>query len=304
MELAQALALFRSQKVEPMKSSLTWAEWSGQYIRRADCTKRHKQSLSLTARRCPWRSLPLSALDSSRISDWLHRPDWSSATMRTYLAHISEILRAAVKAGNIPLNPCSKVTLPKARPQPVRFYSPQECERLLSIAAEYRGDMVPALVIAMFAGLRPQSELARLDWRDVRLDESIIVVHSSKVRTASRRVVPIQPPLAAWLMSCGPRSSGPVMPRGFEQARKRMCAQYGFRWIPDGMRHSFASYRLADCEDAAKVALELGHSNTKMLFAHYRALVTRADASAFWAIRPAAHGKVVAMAAGGGKESF
>ena len=64
------------------------------------------------------------------------------------------------------------------------------------------------------------------------------------------------------------------------------------------MRHSFASYRLAECEDAAKVALELGHANTKMLFAHYRAMVTRAEAENFWKISPPTSGVVVPFACG------
>lgn len=281
VEMAKALAAWRSKEKPEASGGFTWREWSTRYLRKIDCSERHKEALGLTVRRVPWQTIPIAQVGRERVEAWIDASKWSAATKRTYLAHVSEIFSAAVSAGHLKDNPCVPIEKPRARQIAVRIYSPDEANRLLKIALEYRRDMVPALAVAMFAGLRPQSELARLDWRDVRTAEGIIVVHSTKVRSASRRIVPILPALAEWLLFCGVRSSGPVVPRGFEQARKRMCAAHKFAWIPDGLRHSFASYRLADCEDAAKVALELGHANTRMLFQHYRAVCTRAEAEAF-----------------------
>ncbi len=50
-------------------------------------------------------------------------------------------------------------------------------------------------------------------------------------------------------------------------------------------RHTFCSYHLAQGQNAGKTALEAGHSEA-MLFAHYRELVTEADATQFWALTP------------------
>ena len=44
------------------------------------------------------------------------------------------------------------------------------------------------------------------------------------------------------------------------------------------MRHSFASYHLALHESADKTALEMGHRDTRMLFRHYREIVTKGEA--------------------------
>ena len=52
-------------------------------------------------------------------------------------------------------------------------------------------------------------------------------------------------------------------------------------WPNNGLRHSYASYRLAQCQDAAKVALEMGNTPT-MIFRHYRELVMPQDAAAWW----------------------
>jgi hypothetical protein len=55
--------------------------------------------------------------------------------------------------------------------------------------------------------------------------------------------------------------------------------------VKNGLRHSFCSYRLAQTNNAAQVALEAGNSPT-MIFRHYRELVTPAQAEAWFSIRP------------------
>ena len=69
-------------------------------------------------------------------------------------------------------------------------------------------------------------------------------------------------------------------------------------WPQNAARHSFASYGLAAEQDAPKIALELGHSDTAIVFQHYRQLVKPAEAKMFWSIRPPkGHNKIVQMAA-------
>jgi integrase len=63
------------------------------------------------------------------------------------------------------------------------------------------------------------------------------------------------------------------------------------------LRHGFASYHLAKFEDAAKLALELGHTNQDLLFRHYRELVTSEQAAKYWDIRPAVQTNLVAISA-------
>jgi integrase len=66
------------------------------------------------------------------------------------------------------------------------------------------------------------------------------------------------------------------------QRRARIC-----KWPTNALRHSFASYHLAKFQDAPALALQMGHTTTAMLFAHYRELVTPEAAEAYWKIRPA-----------------
>jgi hypothetical protein len=60
----------------------------------------------------------------------------------------------------------------------------------------------------------------------------------------------------------------------------------GVGWKQNALRHSFASYRLAEIQDAAKVALEMGNTPEK-LFRHYRELVTPEAAREWFNIMPA-----------------
>ncbi|WP_231363815.1 hypothetical protein [Verrucomicrobium sp. 3C] len=52
------------------------------------------------------------------------------------------------------------------------------------------------------------------------------------------------------------------------------------------MRHSFASYRLAQCSDAPRVSLELGHTSPALVFRHYRELVSEAEAERHFGLTP------------------
>ena len=69
------------------------------------------------------------------------------------------------------------------------------------------------------------------------------------------------------------------------------------RWPNNALRHSFASYHLALHQNAATTALQLGHTDSRLLFEHYRELVHPEDAKAFWEITPGKDedGKVIPM---------
>src|SRR5947208_15111694 len=56
-------------------------------------------------------------------------------------------------------------------------------------------------------------------------------------------------------------------------ALKRLGRRANIRWKHNALRHSHASYRLAEVKNAAQVSLKMGNS-PKMVFRHYRELVT------------------------------
>jgi integrase len=75
-------------------------------------------------------------------------------------------------------------------------------------------------------------------------------------------------------------------------ARVRKAAELT-HWPKNGLRHSFASYRLAATNNAATVAAELGHSTVHLLYNAYRELVHPDEAARYWKIEPAAEAENV-----------
>ena len=56
-------------------------------------------------------------------------------------------------------------------------------------------------------------------------------------------------------------------------------------WPHNALRHSFGSYHYAQYRDENRTAAEMGNSPA-VVFRHYRALVKREAADAFWTLRP------------------
>lgn len=82
--------------------------------------------------------------------------------------------------------------------------------------------------------------------------------------------------------------TGAVVPGGARRklGRVRVAAKLA-EWPNNGLRHSFASYRLAAIHDAPRIAMELGHTSPQMLFSTYREVVRPKEAERYWKILPA-----------------
>ena len=81
------------------------------------------------------------------------------------------------------------------------------------------------------------------------------------------------------------------MLRAFRQALEPLKVEL----VHNGLRHSFASYRLAIVQSADQVALEMGNS-PKKLFTNYRELATPAQAERWFSVMPASEGKILKIA--------
>jgi integrase len=147
-------------------------------------------------------------------------------------------------------------------------------------------ELLPYIVIGAFAGLR-RAELERLDWREVDLESGLIEVTSAKAKSARRRFVKIQPNLAQWLAPYA-QKHGNVTPPNYRKLLERTRTAAGVHdWPSNALRHGYASYHLARFNDAAALALELGHTNSNLVFQHYRQLVKPKQAEGYWQLSPA-----------------
>jgi len=158
-----------------------------------------------------------------------------------------------------------------------------------------KDDLIPFIAIGAFAGLR-HAEIQRLDWAEIRFDDGLIEVKASKAKTASRRLVPITDNLKLWLTP-HKKAAGPVcryvnmskqlmwLAQDVHKAWQAEKEAGAFEWKHNALRHSFISYRVADIQNVAQVALEAGNS-PRMVFSNYRELVRPVDAKVWFAITP------------------
>jgi len=231
----------------------------------------------------------IAAISASRIDEWLRGLGVGPVTRNTFRRRLAVLFSFAKRRGYVTENPVADVERAKERDTEIEILSVGELARLLECASS---DMLPFWTIGAFAGLR-RAEIERLTWSEVHFDADLIEVKASKAKTASRRLVTIQPNLRQWLAPYRTRT-GRVCPVNLQRKINDDRERAGLRseWPQNALRHSFGSYHLARFNDAAKLALEMGNSPAA-IFRHYRQLVKPKEAERYWYIVPTVAGKKV-----------
>ncbi len=204
-------------------------------------------------------------------------------------------------------------------PDEISVLSPAEVQEVMRRALQMEPRLVPYLAIGIFAGLRPENELGRLDWDKINLKSRTITVTGKNAKTKKKRAVPISDNLAAWLETVPEaerageiyyyrRALRRVL--GQDQATKAekraeleaQAAREGrklsgptpdetpapevLRWGQDIMRHTFGSYRQAVIKNINQLCEEMGNT-PHIARAHYLDPPDEEAAAEFWAITPA-----------------
>ncbi len=243
--------------------------------------------------------LPIIAVSAPLVQQWIYglknqktKKDTAARTKENMLRQIVSLFNFARRRKYVTAEltlELSELSTPRKHHAPIGIYTPDEMRAILAAAD---AAIAPPMAIAAFAGLR-LAEVSRLDWREVRLSERIIVVGAENAKTAARRLVPISDNLAAWLAPhakrfgsmnpCDERvgNVGNALGNRFERA----AARAKVAWKRNGFRHSYISYRVATLKDVPAVALECGNS-PQIIFSNYRALASDPEAKAWFSILP------------------
>ncbi len=236
----------------------------------------------------------ISNLTTSDLTHWLDGLKVAPRTAKNFQRVIATLFAFAQARGYIAkgTNPAEDMERINSNGGDIEIYTPKELADLLKHAPK---DYLPYVALGAFAGLR-SAEIERLEWKDIDLPGGYIHVAADKAKTAQRRLVPVLPNLARWLKPYAKRR-GKVWTGNIydlQEARAETTKAAAVAWKSNGLRHSFVSYRLADIQNAAQVALEAGNSPT-MVFKHYRELVKPAAAKAYFAISPKTPANVLTM---------
>lgn len=197
------------------------------------------------------------------------------------------VMSFCLKRGWIERNPVDFIREEPLDERAIRPLSLDEIDRLLatSLTPEHRL-CAPVLGLMLWAGIRP-AEAARLRWSDVRLKTRAIVLQAYQSKTRGSRCVTMHPVLAAWLarFSPGREPHRSVCPPNWKKRWRLIHRDSGFRsWVPDVLRHTFATYHAVHFRNLENLQYEMGHRSLQLLRCRYLATgdVTSREAREFW----------------------
>lgn len=225
---------------------------------------------------------PLRDVTTGDVRDVLDRNGWAVSTRKGCLGDFGTFFAYCRRHEWIDGNPCARIETPILDKAPPGILTLNQAKTLVNACQADSPSLLGFLVVALFAGMRP-AEVLRLSWEDVRPEGIFVEPHKAKTRR--HRIVEADECLAAWLAAAreaGAEFRPPNWQARWDALRKR-CGLYA-GWSQNALRHSFASYRLA-LHGEDETARLMGNS-PQMLVAHYRKPVTRAEAVAFFALRP------------------
>jgi len=245
----------------------------------------------------PFAARPIHEIASDEIDAWLRSLNGGSVNRINNRRLLSVLFNFAIKRKYALKNPVKDVEIPTVKAIKPGILTLTEVRALLEGAT---AEFLPVITLGLFAGLRPEAEIWRLNWEDIKLDERLIDIQHSK-NTASHRYVKIEDNLAAWLRPYA-ENRGPICLsdepyfRRMRETRERAALKLKANQLPadnlrnwpsDCLRHCYASYHCGAFKDSRRTSEEMGHSGDLDVFNyHYRNRVKPADALAFWALVP------------------
>ncbi len=224
--------------------------------------------------------------DRKSLPDWFFALKVGDATAAKIEKALDDCTANRGKAWNRKLREIRAVlreaTRTEVKPATVKRKDPvildQEAVAGVMKMAKAEGCALP-FALLFFAGIRPQGELSRLSWGDIRENE--IAVSSEVSKTDDDRHIPIMPNLRQWLDLC---KGGDIQPTNWEKKYQAIRKAFGIS-DQDVARHTFGSafYRL---HTETETIQAMGHTSFKTFERFYKRAVTKDEATKFFSICP------------------
>lgn len=210
---------------------------------------------------------------------------------------LSGIFSFSVKRGWCDENPILRVDTPFLREQEIPTLNLKEISLLLKTCMEeFEGTCTAGAALMIFAGIRPQ-EVERLLWENIAIRDGCVILNSKHTKTGGARHVTILPVLAKWLKFCRDKAKPgpltPICPKGWTVKWRYIRKKSGWgnrrkAWVPDCLRHTYASYHAKYFKDYNLLQMEMGHRSSSLLRTRYLNMkgISTQTANKFWALTP------------------
>lgn len=233
---------------------------------------------------------PITNLTSREVTEWLDSRRVGPRRWNNILSFIRGLHNFARRERLLPAEKTPVELIERRRVAvEVHTYSVNQVESLLSAVND---NWLPVIVFGAFCGLRPEevapdprTKKAGLRWENILWHKKTVDVPAKVAKDRRRRFAPLTEAAKAFLAPHR-QSRGPVAPEGrMSNLIPQWTRRSGVKWVKDGLRHSFASYRLSLTKDMPALALEMGNS-VAMIYRHYLDIKHEDEALRWFAIRP------------------
>ncbi|VGO17749.1 hypothetical protein PDESU_06351 [Pontiella desulfatans] len=272
------------------------------------------------------KNLAIDTIEPSDVDDWLDKQKFKATSRDNHRRYLSGFFNWCIVQDKIKANPVQRTRKIKKPSHTPEIYTAKDVSTIMEACVDFteeaatlkngkkrpvrkvkvdgkfvpaeRSSLIPYMALAFFVGIRP-NEITRLKWKDIDLQLDEIHVNADTSKTSTARIVHIPANLKKWLIPYRGDDDAPVFPYSdtvLRSWRRAIFKDLDVKYIQDGARHSFATYYLAlnTMDDTIQ---ELGHTDTKMLFKHYRGLAKnrKNQAKAYFKIAPAKEAKIIPM---------
>ena len=228
----------------------------------------------------------LRGINAKDCHDWLRRSFHTPSSFRKARVNLSGVFTVGRKRGWCNENPIERVDAPHVEEKEIFPLTMEEITRLRKTAAIPRHQICePALGLMLMAGVRPD-EVRRLNWSSIDWDGKQVIIPMRHSKTGGGRYIAICPPLLSMLKRHRPNDIfEPICPRNWRDRWRQLRRDAGFvTWVPDVLRHTYASYFMKKHMNLSQLQVYMGHRDATLLLTRYVNLagISPKDAQDFW----------------------
>jgi integrase len=231
---------------------------------------------------------PVSQFTPALLMPYLERGKPSLKTYNNRRGLLSTLFKFAFQKDWVVTNPIEKTPhhrINHRRGSAITITAEKAAEMMAFVETFENGALVPYFAICLFAGIRPCirfGEITKLQPESIKLDTGMIHIEPEVSKVRMKRLVTIQPNLAAWLHAY-PVKQYPIIPANSMNTRRRVFIKFGL--THDVLRHTFISMFVAKYRSMGEAALQAGNSES-IIRKHYLDLKSTAEAAEFFGILP------------------
>ncbi len=251
---------------------------------------------------CGLRDVELAEINRAHVLPFIAQVK-AAASQRNRLGAIRAFFEWTISCRYIMANPltgaANRIRIAREKEKEILSLSPSDAKRLLEVAQKDQYQpLLGFLTAALFCGVRPE-EIYRTPVSTLELDQRVFRINAKASKTAQKRVIELSPAAVSWFQKwkevCPDQST--FRPPGWQKRWASLRSEAGLqkKWVPDVLRHTFASMHYAKFQNASTLKAQMGHSQSEeTLFRHYRAVqtvdgqtITQNMAEEFWALKVA-----------------